>query len=110
MRLSQVVGGAGGFLGLYQDLAEIYRAADPANGGRIELTSPPYLPPFMVTEMLHMNADEQRKALSERPAAYSLKDPKAAAETPAKTEAHFQQQSLSQDPLVGRSLRFSLQH
>lgn len=107
MRLSHVVSGAGGFLGLYQDLAKIYRATDTAHGGQIGLTSPPYLPPFMVTSMLHMNADQQRKALSERPAAYSVRNPEAAAGSSAEIEAHSQGKSLKQDPIVGRSLRFS---
>lgn len=108
MRLSHVVSGAGGFLGLYQDLAEIYRAvdSDTIHGGRIELTSPPYLPPFMVSHMLHMNADQRIKALREQPAAYSVRNPKPEAELSAGTEAHWQQ-DLKPDPLVGRSLRFS---
>ncbi|KAL4921400.1 transferase [Aspergillus aurantiobrunneus] len=106
MRLSHVVSGAGGFLGLYQVLAEIYRATDTAHGRRIELTSPPYLQPFMVTHMLHMNSDQRIKALSERPAAYSVRDPKAA-ESSTGTGSHSQQESSKSDPLVGRSLRFS---
>ncbi|OJJ04193.1 hypothetical protein ASPVEDRAFT_43655 [Aspergillus versicolor CBS 583.65] len=106
VRVSHVVCAAGGFLGLDQDLAEIYRATDPVIGRPIKLTSPPYLPPFMVNQMLHMTVDEQRKALSVWPAGYSLRDHNAAAETHAESEAQFQQ-SLNNDPIVGRSLRFS---
>lgn len=108
MRLSHVVGGAGSFLGLYQDLAEIYRAIDDpaASCGPIELRSPPHLPPFMVSQMLHMGIDEKENALSQRPAAYSLHDRKSATEPPPQGEAQ-PQLTLNKDPLVGRSLRFS---
>ncbi|RAH71402.1 uncharacterized protein BO66DRAFT_470553 [Aspergillus aculeatinus CBS 121060] len=84
VRISHVLCGAGSFLGLYQDLAAIYRAmADPATaaGNKIGLTSPPHHPPFMVSEMLHMGDHERRQALADPPAAYN--------------------------PIVGRSLRFS---
>ncbi|KAJ5420899.1 hypothetical protein N7465_003418 [Penicillium sp. CMV-2018d] len=107
MRLSHAVSGAGGFLGLYQDLAEIYGAAGTAHRGPIELTSPPYLPPFMITHMLHMDAEQREKALSEQPAAYSVRKPEAAAESSPATEAHIQQENPKPDPLMGRSLRFS---
>ncbi|RSM00148.1 hypothetical protein CEP52_009299 [Fusarium oligoseptatum] len=105
MRLSHVVGGAGTFLSLYQDLAEIYRAIDNSNGP-IELRSPPHLPPFMVSQMLHMDIDEKEKALNQRPAAYSLYDAKSAPEGPAEGEAQHHLK-LNKDLLVGRSLRFS---
>ncbi|KAH6989123.1 transferase, partial [Ilyonectria sp. MPI-CAGE-AT-0026] len=108
MRLSHVVGDAGSFLGLYQDLAEIYRAMDDPEAGRgpIKLTTPPHLPPFMVDQMLHMDMDEKNKALNERPATYSLRGQQLAAPTPAKCEGKSQRE-LSEDPFVGRSLRFS---
>ncbi|KAM3510166.1 hypothetical protein MY10362_000205 [Beauveria mimosiformis] len=123
MRLSHVVGGAGSFLGLYQDLAEMYRAMDdPAAGsGPIELRSPPHLSPFMVSQMLHMSIDEKENALSQRPAAYSLHHRKLATEPPPKLATEPPPPppppppqgeaqpwlTLNKDPLVGRSLRFS---
>ncbi|RAH81393.1 hypothetical protein BO86DRAFT_273235, partial [Aspergillus japonicus CBS 114.51] len=107
VRISHVLCGAGSFLGLYQDLAAIYRAmADPAKSETIELASPPRLPPFMVAEMLHKEEHERRQALAEPPAAYSLTDPDAGTQTHAQNELDFQH-TLDTDPIEGRSLRFS---
>ncbi|KAH8807360.1 transferase [Xylogone sp. PMI_703] len=103
MRISHAVCGAGGFLGLYQDLAEIYRATDPE---RYELASPPYLPSFMATQMLHMDAEERQKVLAERPPRFSLRDDDVGAARHAENEARFQE-NLKTDPIVGQTLRFS---
>ncbi|KAE8140519.1 hypothetical protein BDV38DRAFT_290238 [Aspergillus pseudotamarii] len=99
------------------DLAAIYRATttptttmtDPNIGGQIqfELASPPDITPFMVTQMLHMRADEQKRALAEQPPAYSLRDSDPNAETHAQNEARSKEQSAEMDPIVGRTLRFS---
>ncbi|KAH7211466.1 transferase [Fusarium oxysporum] len=107
MRLSHVVGGAGSFLGLYQDLAEIYRGIGPA-GDQIELASPPHLPPFMATNMLYMNIEEQRKALTQQPPNYSLKTNDEASEDHWGKETHLEH-SPDTDPVLGRSLRFTPQ-
>ncbi|KAE8361681.1 transferase [Aspergillus caelatus] len=112
IRLSHVLASAGGFLRLYQDLAAIYRATTmtfSAIEGQLdfELASPPDITPFMVTPMLHMRADEQKKALAEQPPAYSLRDRDANAETHAQNEARSKKQNAGMDPIVGRTLRFS---
>lgn len=108
MRLSHVVSGARGFLGLYQDLAEIYRAIDDqaADGVPVELTTPPHLPPFMVDQMLHMDEEEKRKALNEHPAGYSLRGCQSAVQTSAERK-DLSQPEPNKDPYVGRGLRFS---
>ncbi|KAJ0419174.1 transferase family-domain-containing protein [Aspergillus carlsbadensis] len=111
MTLSHVVSGARGFLGLYQDLAEIYRAiARRGTGGEVNLASPPYLAPFMVDAMWHMDADKLERALSECPAGYLLREKEAAAENAAEagTEPKVAVElDSSDDPYIGRSLRFS---
>lgn len=104
MTLSHVVGGARSFLGLYQDLAEIYRAIDDpmAESGPVELTTPPHLHPFMAEQMLH----EKKQALDERPAGYTLRDSQPATATPPEREVQSWREP-NKDPFVGRSLRFS---
>ena len=110
MRLSHVVSGAKGFLGLYQDLAEIYRAIDDpaASRGPIELTAPPHIHPFMVEKMQHMDVEEKKKALSEGPGGYPLRDSQSAAAAPDERKGKDgSQRELNKDPFVGRGLRFS---
>ncbi|CAI7585573.1 unnamed protein product [Penicillium pancosmium] len=113
MRLSHVVAGAGGFLGLHQDLAAIYRATtDPAiDELPVELPSPPCLTPYMVTSMQRMGVDEPRKTLTESLPGYSMQqdldhDNGTRAEAHAKNEERYQN-SLKTDPIVGRTLQFS---
>lgn len=110
MRLSHVVSGAKGFLGLYQDFAEIYRKMGdlPSDGGSVELTAPPYVQPFMVEQMQHMDSEEKRKALSEPPADYSLRDEQPAIAKPEEHDGHDEsKQESNKDPVLGRSLQFS---
>ncbi|KAI1123501.1 transferase [Nemania abortiva] len=108
MRLSHVVGGAGTFLGLYQDLAEIYRASDPLIEDPIELASPPCLTPFMVDQMLYMDAEEQNRALAELPSGYSVRDNNTDINADTRSEIKANTQTNSEtNPIVGRSLRFS---
>lgn len=110
MSLSHVVSGARGFLGLYQDLAEIYRAIDDpvVKRGPVKLTTPPYLHPFMVKQMLHMDVDEKEKALNERPAGYTLCNSQPATETPDNRRGQDKSQGeVKKDPFAGRCLRFS---
>ncbi|KAH8770837.1 transferase [Diaporthe sp. PMI_573] len=110
MRLSHVVSGAKGFLGLYQDFAEIYRGIDDLSeeGDPVELKTPPYVRPFMVEQMLHMDTEEKSKALSEPPADYPLRDRQPAVATPDERKRQDgSQRELNKDPFVGRGLRFS---
>lgn len=106
VRVSHVVTAAGGFLRLYQDLAEIYRSISAGNAGiSIELSKPTSLEPFMVSSMAHMMDDEKRDALRFSPAAHSLH------ETPDRSEERRAQiprgSSPDCDPVEGRTLRFS---
>lgn len=107
MTLSHVVGGARSFLGLYQHLAEIYRAIDDpmAESQPFELITPPHLRPFMVGQMLHMTMNEKKQALEGRPAGYTLRDSQPAATTPAERKVQSWN-DRNKDPFVGRSLRF----
>lgn len=110
MRLSHVVSGAKGFLGLYQDLAEIYRKIDDlaSDRGPVELAVPPHIHPFMVEEMRRMDTQEKNKALSEPPADYPLRDRQPAVATPHETKGQDgSQRKPKKDPFVGRGLRFS---
>ncbi|KAL3490345.1 transferase [Aspergillus germanicus] len=113
MTLSHVVSGAGGFLHLYQDLAEIYRAIGlEAAGGEINLASPPHLEPFMVSQMMHMDSDERERALSDRPGGYFLRDEEPAPEPEPESEPEVgtnfpRELESTDDPYLGRTLRFS---
>jgi hypothetical protein len=89
MTLSHVVSGAGGFLRLYQDLAEIYRAIGPEAiraQAEIQLPSPPHLEPFKVSQMMPMDSEEWEQALSDRPGGYLLRDEEPAPEPESEPE------------------------
>ncbi|KAH7350094.1 transferase family-domain-containing protein [Plectosphaerella cucumerina] len=114
VRVSHVVTAAGGYLRLYQDLAEIYRGISAGNAAdSIELSVPPHLEPFMVSFMVHMSDEEKLYALKFSPTNYSLQEAPDRS-GPRQSQASrrssaFPDQDPNQpfDPIEGRTMRFS---
>lgn len=100
MRISHVVCDAGGFLQVYQDLAEIYRAIGTKTDlATVSLSVPPCLNSFMVDKMLHMDPKECDQALSKTPKHFFLA-------TATESTSIWSQYDTS-EPILGRSMNIS---
>jgi transferase family protein len=110
VRVSHVVTAAGGFVRMYQDLAEIYRGISAGNvAGSIELSMPPHLEPFMVSSMVHMSDEEKLDALKFSPTNYSLQEAPDRS-LPRQSQASQRPSTFPDqdpDPVEGRTIRFS---
>ncbi|KAF4968639.1 hypothetical protein FSARC_4014 [Fusarium sarcochroum] len=108
IQLARVMAGAGGFLNLFQHLAELYRAITHDGIEKTELKNPPHIKPYMADRMAEFGSKDIPAASLTQPLGYSigrtLEEPPSTRDTPEVVTPEAKEPAC---PVQGREIRFT---
>ncbi|KAJ4252918.1 hypothetical protein NW762_010824 [Fusarium torreyae] len=109
IRLARVIAGAGGFLQLFQHLAELYRAISHDGTEKAALRNPPHIQPFMADKMAEFDGGKDVPAtfLTEPPGYSVERTPEEPSSTPKAPEVATAEVTAPESLVSGREIRFT---